>query len=180
MPITIIESRIPEVKIITGTRFHDTRGFFSESYKEREFEQIGLPRFVQDNFSKSSRGVIRGLHWQKTPYGQGKLISCISGAILDVAVDIRKNSPNFGKHIAIELNESEPKMLWVPEGFAHGFQSLEDNSRVSYKVTNYWNPSAEKSVNFSCSEINIDWPLKDFIASEKDMKAPNLCDLDVE
>lgn len=176
MPIQVEETSIPDVKIIVGTRFYDQRGFFTETYKESEYEAIGIPRFVQDNLSESSKGVIRGLHWQAAPFGQGKLVSCVAGSILDVAVDIRKESPTFGKHVAVELNETEPKSLWVPEGFAHGFQSLEDETRVHYKVTNYWNKDCEDSLNPLDVDLNIRWRDIKAVISEKDSQARNFLD----
>ncbi len=174
MPITVEETAIPDVKIIRATRFHDERGFFTETYKESEYLEIGLPRFVQDNLSESSKGVIRGLHWQESPHGQGKLVTCLSGSILDVAVDIRKESPTFGKHVAVELNSNEQIALWVPEGFAHGFQALEDRTHVYYKVTNYWNKEAERSLNYADPILNIVWKRINKIVSEKDGISPNL------
>jgi dTDP-4-dehydrorhamnose 3,5-epimerase len=174
MPIQVEETAIPEVKIIRATRFHDERGFFTETYKESEYLEIGIPKFVQDNLSESSKGVIRGLHWQTSPFGQGKLVTCLSGAILDVAVDIRKESKTYGQHIGIELNSNEQIALWVPEGFAHGFQALEDQTKVHYKVSNYWNKSAERSANPLDIFLAIKWPLVDAILSEKDSEAPSL------
>ncbi len=173
MPIQIEETAISEVKIIRSTRFHDERGFFTETYKEAEYLEAGIPRFVQDNLSESSKGVIRGLHWQESPFGQGKLVSCLRGAILDVAVDIRKESPTFGQHIAIELSSNESISLWVPEGFAHGFQALEELTRVQYKVTNYWDKKSEKSINPFSANLNINWPIKKAILSDKDIAAEN-------
>jgi dTDP-4-dehydrorhamnose 3,5-epimerase len=172
MPIQVEETAIPDVKIIRGTRFHDERGFFTETYKESEYREIGIPKFVQDNLSESSKGVIRGLHWQSAPFGQGKLVSCLSGTILDVAVDIRKESKTFGKHVSVELNANEQISLWVPEGFAHGFQSLKDGTRVHYKVTNYWNKDSENSVNPLDEELAISWPISTYKLSEKDAAAP--------
>ena len=119
--------------------------------------------------SKSSKGVVRGLHWQEEPYGQGKLVQCISGSILDVAVDIRKESVNFGKHVIVELDENKLKFLWIPTGFAHGFQALENNTIVSYKVTNYWNKDSEKSIRFD--SVNINWPINPIKISDKDNQA---------
>jgi dTDP-4-dehydrorhamnose 3,5-epimerase len=174
MPIQVEETALPEVKIIIATRFFDERGFFTETYKESEYEAIGIPRFVQDNLSESSKGVIRGLHWQEAPHGQGKLVSCISGSILDVAVDIRKESATFGRYVAVELTASEPKALWVPEGFAHGFQSLEEKTRVYYKVTNYWNRSSERSLNYADPKIEINWHDLPAKISAKDAEAPSL------
>lgn len=174
MPITIEETAIPEVKIIRTNRFHDERGFFTETYKESEYLEIGIPRFVQDNLSESSKGVIRGLHWQESPYGQGKLVSCLKGSILDVAVDIRRESSSFGKHVAIELNSDEEISLWVPEGFAHGFQSLTDGTRVHYKVTKYWKKESERSINPLQSSLDIGWRKIPPIISTKDLEAPAL------
>jgi dTDP-4-dehydrorhamnose 3,5-epimerase len=174
MPIEVQETAIPEVKIIRAKRFHDERGFFTETYKESEYLEVGLPKFVQDNFSKSSKGVIRGLHWQESPHGQGKLVSCLTGSILDVAVDIRKDSQTFGKHVAVELNSKEQIALWVPKGFAHGFQALEDDTRVLYKVTNYWNKESENSLRFDDPHVNISWLNIEQILSDKDLEAPYL------
>lgn len=177
MPISIQDTDIPEVKVIVGTRFHDERGFFTETYKESEYLELGIPKFVQDNLSESSKGVIRGLHWQAAPFGQGKLVSCISGRILDVAVDIRTESATFGNYVAVELSAGNPDALWVPEGFAHGFQSLEDNTRVLYKVTNYWNQNAERALNFADSALGIPWHALTQIVSDKDLVAPHLSEL---
>jgi dTDP-4-dehydrorhamnose 3,5-epimerase len=166
MPIKVEDTEIPDVKIIRSNRFLDDRGFFTETYKESEYLEIGIPRFVQDNMSESSKGVIRGLHWQESPYGQGKLVNCVTGLILDIAVDIRKDSPTFGKHIAIELNAQEQISLWVPEGFAHGFQALSDNTRVLYKVTNSWHQASERSLN--PLSLDISWPINEKVLSKKD------------
>ena len=177
MPIKVEETAIPDVKIIRTTRFHDERGFFTETYKEAEYLEAGIPRFVQDNMSESSKGVIRGLHWQASPHGQGKLVTCLTGSILDVAVDVRNDSVTYGQHVAVELNSKESIALWVPEGFAHGFQSLEDNTRVHYKVTNYWDKQSEFSLNALDSDLRIDWPIKNSVMSEKDIVAPKFADL---
>jgi len=174
MAVIVEETEIPEVKVIISNRFFDERGFFNEIYKESEYLEFGIPRFVQDNLSESSAGVIRGLHWQKSPFGQGKLVSCVAGSILDVAVDIRRESPTFGKHIAIELNAKDTRALWVPEGFAHGFQSLEDKTRVHYKVTNYWNKNSERSLNVNDPALEIQWKNFPMVVSEKDLEAPHL------
>ena len=171
MAIKIIDTNIPEVKIIESTRFYDERGFFTETYKESEYLEAGLPKFVQDNLSESSKGVTRGLHWQESPFAQGKLVTCVSGKILDVAVDVRKGSNTFGQHVAIELNSIDPISLWVPEGFAHGFQSLEDQTRVIYKVTNFWNKESERSLYPGDSDLKIIWPIKVSVMSIKDSNA---------
>lgn len=177
MPIQVEDTAIPDVKIIRATRFHDERGFFTETYKEAEYLEAGIPKFVQDNLSESSKGVIRGLHWQASPFGQGKLVSCLSGSILDVAVDIRKDSETFGKHVTVELKSNEQIALWVPEGFAHGFQALEDGTRVHYKVTNYWNKNSEMSLNPFDDIVGVSWPIKVSLLSTKDKEAPILGDL---
>jgi dTDP-4-dehydrorhamnose 3,5-epimerase len=177
MPIQVGETAIPDVKIIRATRFHDERGFFTETYKEAEYLEAGIPRFVQDNMSESSKGVIRGLHWQASPHGQGKLVTCLTGSIQDVAVDVRKESATYGQYVAVELNSNEPIALWVPEGFAHGFQALEDGTRVHYKVTNYWNKESERSLTPFDSIVGIDWPISNHILSEKDAIASNLSNI---
>jgi dTDP-4-dehydrorhamnose 3,5-epimerase len=174
MQLVIEETNIPDVKLIIGKRFHDERGFFTETYKESDYLELGIPSFVQDNLSESHKGVIRGLHWQASPFGQGKLVSCLQGSILDVAVDIRRSSPTFGLHVAIKLTENDSKYLWVPEGFAHGFQALENHTKVHYKVTNIWNKEKEKSLNFQDKSINIEWMDIPVIASIKDLAAPEL------
>ncbi len=168
-----IKSEIPDVLIIKGKRFPDDRGFFSEMYKEKLFADNQIPRFVQDNMSESKAGVVRGLHWQAEPFGQGKLVTCITGSIIDVAVDVRPNSPHYGKHVAVKLDSREAISLWVPVGFAHGFQSLEDATRVFYKVTDYWNKESERALNPLDPTLGIQWSQKDFILSEKDAEAPN-------
>lgn len=170
-------TNLPGVLLLKVSRFNDSRGFFSELYKANDFASLGIPYFVQDNLSESSLGVIRGLHWQEPPFGQGKLVTCVKGRILDVAVDINRKSKTFGNHVAFELNESNGWMLWIPEGFAHGFQSLENNSRVLYKVTNIWHKESERSVNPLDPEIGINWLPTHNILSEKDLSAPNLKNL---
>ena len=177
MAITIEDTNIPEVKLIIGMRFHDARGFFAETYKESEYSEAGIPRFVQDNLSESSKGVIRGLHWQASPFAQGKLVSCLSGSILDVAVDIRKDSATFGKYVAVDLRADEQIAVWVPEGFAHGFQSLEDGTRVHYKVTNYWNKGSERSLIYNDPTVGINWRSMRMVLSEKDATAPLLSEI---
>ena len=177
MPIEVEDTKIPEVKIFHGTRFYDDRGFFTERYKESEFEMAGIPRFVQDNLSESSKGVIRGLHWQEDPFGQGKLVTCLTGSILDIALDIRKESETFGQHISVILKENESNALWIPPGFAHGFQSLEDKTKVFYKVTQYWNKNSEKSLNPINPSLGITWSNLEPLISEKDLNGLDLADL---
>ena len=179
MSIKVEETEIPDVKIIRSNRFLDERGFFSETYKESEFLDIGIPMFVQDNMSESSKGVIRGLHWQATPHGQGKLVSCLTGSILDVAVDVRKESNTYGKYVAIQLNSNESASLWVPEGFAHGFQALEDKTRVHYKVTSYWHKDSERSLRFNDPEVAVVWKDIKPLVSHKDVDSPLFKDLNL-
>jgi dTDP-4-dehydrorhamnose 3,5-epimerase len=169
----IIKTEIPDLLIIQPKVFEDERGYFFESYSKKLFEENGInAEFVQDNQSLSHTGVLRGLHFQNPPFAQGKLVRAIKGAILDVAVDIRKNSPAYGKHLSIELNESNKTMLWIPEGFAHGFLTLADHTIFSYKCTNLYNKASEGSIYWNDPDLAINWMIKDPILSEKD-KAPN-------
>jgi len=157
--------------------FEDQRGYFFESYNHELFEQNGLNlNFVQDNQSKSQKGVLRGLHFQNPPAAQGKLVQVIKGSVLDVAVDIRKDSPTYGQHIAIELSEENRMMLYISEGFAHGFLTLRDDTIFSYKCTNYYNPSLESSIRWDDEILNIKWNVIDPIVSDKDQKAPKFAD----
>ena len=170
---------IPDVILVTLKKFGDSRGFFMETYREKVFTENGIPgSFVQENFSKSNKGILRGLHYQMDPYAQGKLVRVVSGSVLDVAVDIRKGSPTFGRHIAVTLSENEPTMLWEPTGFAHGFAVLEDNTQFSYKTTDYYHPEVERSILWSDPELKINWPDMNFNLSEKDKDA--LCLKDAE
>ena len=171
---------IPDVIIITPKAFSDERGFFMESYKESEFKENGINfEFKQDNHSKSSKKVLRGLHYQLEPYAQGKLVRVITGKIFDVAVDIRRGSPTFGKWVSAELSEDNKKMLWIPPGFAHGFLSLEDNTNVLYKSTNEYNKESERGISWNDPEIGIKWPFDNPLLSDKDKKHPILKDADI-
>ena len=157
--------------LIEPTLYNDSRGFFFESYNQRLFDQNGIKfPFVQDNQSRSRKNVIRGLHFQVMPFEQGKLVSVLKGSVLDVAVDIRKGSSTFGKHISVELNEDNNHILWIPPGFAHGFSVLEDNTVFTYKCTNFYNKACEKGIIFNDSFLNIDWGVKSPIISEKDLQ----------
>lgn len=162
-----------DVKVIEPTVFEDKRGFFYESFNQQKFnEAIGKEViFVQDNHSKSSRGVLRGLHYQKAPYEQGKLVRVISGEIFDVAVDIRKNSSNYGKWISITLSESNRKQLWIPRGFAHGFLVLSEFAEVVYKTDNFYSKENEITLPWNSHIFNIEWPIENsscLIMSDKD------------
>lgn len=162
--------QIPDLKLITMKSFGDSRGFFTERFKESLFKEQGLPtHFVQDNFSRSAKGVLRGLHYQwERP--QGKLVTCMSGKIFDVAVDIRKSSPTFGQHVAIELSGELPQWLWIPAGFAHGFCVVTDSADLFYKCTAEYNPSCESGILWRDSALNIQWPIQDPLLSGRDEK----------
>lgn len=164
-------SHIPDVVIIEPAIFGDHRGYFLESFKENLFEQhIGKAHFVQENESKSSYGVLRGLHYQLPPFAQAKLVRVITGRVLDIAVDIRKSSPTFGQHVAVELSEENKKQLYIPHGFAHGFVTLSKEAIFSYKCDNYYHKDSEASIRFNDQDLHINWqiPEKDMILSAKD------------
>ena len=167
----IIETAIEDVVIIEPRLFKDERGYFFESFSQREFEEkIRKISFVQDNESKSSYGVLRGLHFQKPPYAQSKLVRVIKGAVLDVAVDIRKGSPTFGKHVAVELTEENHLQLFIPRGFAHGFSVLSQEVIFQCKCDNFYAPQSEGALAWDDSDLNINWriPTNQIILSEKD------------
>lgn len=165
----IIDTNLSGLKIIEFPVFHDDRGFFCERFNMDKFKDIGMDiNFVQDNHSRSKAGVIRGLHYQKNP-DQAKLVGCISGAILDVVVDIRVDSPTFGQHFSIELTEDNGKMLYLPAGFAHGFSVIgAEEAHVIYKVDGNYNPAGEGGITFKDEELNIDWQVVNPIVSERD------------
>ncbi|ENM3807439.1 TPA: dTDP-4-dehydrorhamnose 3,5-epimerase [Vibrio cholerae] len=171
----VIDTAIPDVKILEPAVFGDERGFFMETWNQREFdEKVAKRVFVQDNQSLSHKGVLRGLHYQLAPYEQGKLIRVISGGVYDVAVDIRPTSNTYGQHVAVELTAANNRMLWIPEGFAHGFLTLENNTIFAYKTTGYYDKSSERALHWKSSVLNIGWPkMKNFIVNEKDAKAPS-------
>lgn len=172
---------IPDVKLITPDIFRDDRGFFSETFSERALSVYGVKaHFAQDNHSLSThRGVIRGLHFQIPPHAQGKLVRVIRGSIFDVAVDIRTGSPTFGKHVTALLSAANWSQLWVPEGFAHGFCTLEPFTEVLYKVTDYYAPDCDRGLRWDDPELGIAWPVAtpDAILSAKDKQHPFLIDL---
>jgi dTDP-4-dehydrorhamnose 3,5-epimerase len=170
-----VNTPIEGLVIIEPTVFEDDRGYFSESYNKKKFEKaIGNISFVQDNESKSSRGVLRGLHFQKPPFNQAKLVRCIEGRVMDVAVDIRKGSPTYGKHVAIELTGENKRQLFVPRGFAHGFLVLSNTAIVSYKVDNSYAPTHDAGIRWDDSSLNIQWGVSEseVLVSEKDVKLP--------
>lgn len=177
--MNVIETAIPGIYIIEPRVFRDERGYFFESFSQREFEEkVGPIRFVQDNESMSSYGVMRGLHYQKMPYTQSKLVRCVKGAVLDVAVDIRWGSPTFGQHVAVELTEDNHRQFFVPRGFAHGFAVLSDTAVFQYKCDNFYHPEADGGINIKDESLGIDWriPVAEAILSEKDLRHANLMD----
>jgi dTDP-4-dehydrorhamnose 3,5-epimerase len=175
----IVPTEIPDVLIIKPQVFTDERGYFFESYNREKFIAAGIDvNFVQDNESKSMKGVLRGLHFQKPPFAQGKLVRVMRGAVLDVAVDLRAGSPWYGKWAAIELTEHNKWMYWIPPGFAHGFLTLEDNTVFFYKCTNVYNKESEGSVRWNDPELNIDWGSGiQPVLSGKDQVAPMFAEL---
>lgn len=169
----VIDTAIPDVKIIEPAVFGDERGFFMETWNQKRFEEMvtGKPTaFVQDNHSKSKKGILRGLHYQ-TENTQGKLVRVVSGEVFDVAVDLRKDSPTFGKWVGEYLSAENKRQLWIPEGFAHGFYVTSSEAEFVYKCTNYYNPSSEISISWGCDSLKIQWPGLKPILSAKDSNA---------
>lgn len=179
--MNVIETDINGVVIIEPKIFEDSRGYFFESFSQKEFDaNVRLTTFVQDNESKSSYGVMRGLHFQKPPYTQAKLVRCVKGTVLDVAVDIRKGSPTYGKHVAVELTEDNHRQLFIPRGFAHGFAVLSNTAIFQYKCDWFYKPEADGGINILDESLGIDWkiPIDKAILSDKDTKHPMLKDFD--
>ncbi|OQX96402.1 dTDP-4-dehydrorhamnose 3,5-epimerase [candidate division KSB1 bacterium 4572_119] len=175
MPFQFRKLSIPEVILIEPAIFKDDRGFFLESYKKSEFKVNGiLPEFVQDNHSRSSKGVLRGLHYQKAPKAQGKLVRVLNGEIFDIAVDIRIGSPTFGKWVGEVLSEEKGNMLYIPPGFAHGFSVLTDIADIFYKVTTEYSKEHDSGIIWNDPQLNIDWKISTPVLSEKDKKLPLL------
>ena len=171
----VIKTDIEGVLVIEPRVFKDARGYFFESFSQREFNEKVMPiDFVQDNESKSTFGVIRGLHFQRPPYAQSKLVRCVRGAVLDVAVDIRKESPTYGQHVAVELTEDNHRQIFIPKGFAHGFAVLSDIAVFQYKCDDFYHPESEGGISLLDSELGIDWkiPTDKAILSPKDTKHP--------
>lgn len=170
-----IKTDIEGVVILRPKVFEDARGYFFESFSQRDFEaNIGAVRFVQDNQSRSSRRVVRGLHFQKPPYTQAKLVRCTRGRVMDVAVDLRKSSTTYGKHVAVELSESNRLQLFIPRGFAHGFAVISDEAVFEYKCDQYYAPESESGISILSPELQIDWPVcvADANLSPKDLQLP--------
>ncbi len=179
--MNVIKTDIEGVVIIEPTVFRDARGYFFESFSQREFEEKVRPvNFVQDNESMSSYGVMRGLHFQAPPFTQSKLVRCVKGKVLDVAIDIRRGSPTFGKHVAVELSEDNHLQFFVPRGFAHGFAVLSETAVFQYKCDNFYTPQADGGISIKDESLGIDWqiPMEHVILSEKDIKHSCLKDLD--
>lgn len=175
MPFEFERLEIPDVILIKPKVFGDERGFFMETYKKPDFERAGIiGEFIQDNHSRSRYGVLRGLHFQREPYAQAKIVRVVRGIIYDVAVDLRRNSPTFGKWIGVTLSEHNKYQLYVPRGFAHGFVVLSEVADVIYKVDNLYAPEYEGGIIWSDPELEIDWPVEAPIVSEKDKRWPTL------
>lgn len=173
----VIKTDIEGVVIIEPQLFGDSRGYFMESYSERDFARLVAPvRFVQDNESRSRYGVVRGLHYQREPYSQSKLVRCLEGRVLDVAVDIRPESPTYGKYMAVELSADNHRQLFIPKGFAHGFAVLSKEALFAYKCDEFYHPEAEYGIAWDDPTLSIDWglPKEDIILSEKDKGYNNL------
>ena len=186
MPFKFKRCEIDGLILVIPKVFEDDRGFFMETYKSSEFVKAGIDEdFVQDNHSKSIKGVLRGLHFQKSPCEQGKLVRCIKGTIFDVAVDIREDSPTFGKWYATILSSENKKMLWIPKGFAHGFLTLSDTAEIIYKVSGAeYSPDHDAGIRWNDSTVGINWPFKEYginrpILSAKDEKLPFLKEIEV-
>ncbi len=178
MPFNFIELEIKDVILIEPKVFRDDRGFFMETYKYSDFSKNGInANFNQDNHSFSIKNVLRGLHYQLPPFEQGKLVRCINGEIFDVAVDIRKDSPTFGKWVGVPLSSENKRILYIPPGFAHGFLTISDFAEIHYKMTNEYAPDYERGIIWNDPDINIKWPIDNIfnvILSEKDIKNPSL------
>lgn len=175
------ETDIKGVWVLTPKVFNDNRGYFFEAWKKSDFEaHVGKVDFIQDNESKSSYGVLRGLHYQKGTYSQAKLVRVIKGKVLDVAVDLRKSSPTFGKHVMVELSEDNKRQLFIPRGFAHGFLVLSPEAIFTYKVDNIYAPAHETSIRWNDPQIGINWPIdqKDVVTSPKDLEGKDFKDAD--
>ena len=176
------ETEIKGVYVIEPRVFNDARGYFMEAWKESEFEEhVGSVHFIQDNESKSSYGVLRGLHYQKGDSSQAKLVRVIKGKVVDVAVDVRKSSPTFGKHVMVELSEDNKRQFFIPRGFAHGFLVLSDEAVFTYKVDNPYAPQQEAGIRWNDPQLGIEWPIDpaDVLTSEKDLKQPLLRDAEL-
>jgi dTDP-4-dehydrorhamnose 3,5-epimerase len=177
--VKISETELPGVLLLEPKRFGDDRGFFMELFHAKRYADAGLPGpFVQDNFSRSAKGILRGLHFQQ-PQAQGKLVQVFAGAVYDVAVDIRRGSPTFGKWVGVELSADNRRQLWVPAGFAHGFCVLSESADFHYKCTDFYSPATEHGIAWNDPDLGIPWPVKSPLLSPKDSAAPRLKDAPV-
>jgi len=175
MPVTFSKTEIEDVLMVESRLFGDARGFLTETYSKRDWEQNGhTETFVQDNLSLSDRGTMRGMHYQIAPHAMGKLVRAITGSIFDVAVDLRHGSPTFGKWVGKTLAGGTGLAMWVPEGFAHGFLALEDDTRVYYKCTAHYAPDTERCLSYKDPDVNIEWPFEPTSVVDRDAKAPTL------
>ena len=179
--MNIIQTEIPDVLIVEPRVFGDSRGYFFESFSERRFKELVADvDFVQDNESKSSFGVVRGLHFQKPPYTQAKLVRVVKGKVLDVAVDLRKGSPTYGKYVSVEISEENHRQVYIPKGFAHGFAVLSEEAVFQYKCDAYYEPKSEGAIAWNDPDLNIDWKLmpEQVLLSDKDRNHPCMKDFD--
>lgn len=175
----IEETPFKDLVIVKPKVFPDDRGFFYETFNAKTFKELGLDvKFVQDNISLSQKGVLRGIHFQKPPYAQGKLVQVLKGAVLDITVDLRKDSPSYGQYFSYVLSEENKTQLYVPEGFGHGFATLEDETLFSYKCTNFYNKESEGGIFWKDKDLNIDWQIENPIISEKDQMAQSFADFE--
>ncbi len=178
----IVKTALPEVLLVKPDVFEDNRGWFMETYSYEKYKNLGIDVvFVQDNRSRTEfKGTVRGLHFQKAPKAQSKLVTCTRGSLMDVVVDLRKNSPTYKKWIAVELSEKNKYQLFVPKGFAHGFLSLEDETEILYKVDDFYSKECDRSIRFDDPEIAVDWKIENPILSDKDLNAPLLSQSDCD
>lgn len=178
----VIKTELPEILLVKPDVFCDNRGWFMETYSYERYKKFGIDvKFVQDNRSRTeSKGTVRGLHFQKSPKAQSKLVTCTRGSFIDVVVDIRKQSPTYKKWVAVELSEENKYQLFVPKGFAHGFVALEDETEILYKVDDFYSKEFDRSIRFDDPEIAVDWGIENPILSEKDMLAPFLSQSDAD
>lgn len=179
MPVTIEKTPLDGLLVVKTGVFHDDRGYFSESYSRMMWAEAGFrEEFVQDNLSQSRKGTLRGMHYQIAPEAMGKLVRCVHGSVYDVAVDLRRGSPTFGRWHGIELSAENHLSFWVPAGFAHGFVALEDDTLVHYKCTGHHAPAFERALNYACPKVGIVWPVAPSVITQKDADAPFLDDVD--
>ncbi|HYO74703.1 MAG TPA: dTDP-4-dehydrorhamnose 3,5-epimerase [Archangium sp.] len=177
--MNVVKTELPGVLLLQPKRFGDDRGFFMEMFHAKRYEEAGITGpFVQDNFSRSAKGILRGLHFQE-PNAQGKLVQVVAGAVYDVAVDVRRGSPTFGKFVGVELSADNRRQLWVPSGFAHGFCVLSESADFHYKCTDFYSPTTERGIAWNDPDLGIPWPVSSPLLSPKDAAAPRLKDAPV-